>query len=281
MICAWKQLLSILPTAIRHEVDRLGRETAQEVRLRMGQKTELVLSSGSRWLEHTAGESDLRFVINTASQYSPWASATMAEGYITGAGGHRIGICGIGVTQNGVMTGIRRVQSICIRVARDFPDLARKIPWGDHSVLILGPPGSGKTTLLRDLIRRISECERGSVAVVDERSELFPEAGDFPRGRRTDVLTHCPKPQGILTALKTMGPAWIAVDEITAQEDCQALMQAAWCGVRLLATAHAADKKDLLRRSIYKPLAECGLFDTLIVLNRDKSWKVERMCQCQ
>ena len=80
MICAWKQLLSILPTAIRHEVDTLGRETAQEVRLRMGQKTELVLSSGSRWLEHIAGESDLRFVINTASQYSPWASATMSEG---------------------------------------------------------------------------------------------------------------------------------------------------------------------------------------------------------
>lgn len=280
MICAWKQLLSILPPSIRQEVDRLGRETAQEIRLRMGQKTEIVLPSGSRWLEHTAGESDLRFVINTASQYSPWASATIAEGYITGAGGHRIGICGAGVIQNGVMTGIRRVQSVCVRVARDFPNLAGRIPLGGHSVLILGPPGSGKTTLLRDLIRRISECERGAVAVVDERSELFPETGGFPRGRRTDVLTHCPKPQGILTALKTMGPAWIAVDEITAQEDCQALMQAAWCGVRLLATAHAADKKDLLHRSIYKPLAECGLFDTLIVLNRDKSWKVERMCQC-
>lgn len=281
MICAWKQLLSILPPAIRQEVDRLGRETAQEIRLRMGQKTEIVLSSGSRWLEHTAGESDLRFVINTASQYSPWASATMGEGYITGAGGHRIGICGAGVIQNGVMTGIRRVQSVCIRVARDFPNLSERLQWGDHSVLILGPPGSGKTTLLRDLIRRISESAQGSVAVVDERSELFPEASAFPQGRRTDVLTHCPKPQGILTALKTMGPAWIAVDEITAQEDCQALMQAAWCGVRLLATAHAADKKDLLCRSIYKPLAECGLFDTLIVLNRDKSWKVERMCQCQ
>lgn len=281
MICAWKQLVSILPPAIRQEVDRLGRETAQEIRLRMGQKTEVVLSSDSRWLEHTAEEADLRFVINTASQYSPWASATMAEGYITAAGGHRIGICGIGVTQNGVMTGIRRIQSVCIRVARDFPNLAERLPWGDHSVLILGPPGSGKTTLLRDLIRRISERGQGSVSVVDERAELFPETGGFSRGRRTDVLSGCPKPQGILTALKTMGPAWIAVDEITAQEDCHALMQAAWCGVRLLATAHAADKKDLLRRSIYKPLAECGLFETLIVLNRDKSWKVERMCQCQ
>ena len=281
MICAWKQLLSVLPMAIRQEVDRLGRETAQEIRLRMGQKTELVLSSGSRWLEHTAEEADLRFVINTASQYSPWASATVAEGYITAAGGHRIGICGASVIQNGVMTGIRRVQSVCIRVARDFPDLARRIPWGDQSILILGPPGSGKTTLLRDLIRRISEFGQGSVAVVDERAELFPDAGGFSRGRRTDVLSGCPKPQGILTALKTMGPAWIAVDEITAQEDCCALMQAAWCGVRLLATAHASDKKDLLQRSIYKPLAECGLFETLIVLNRDKSWKVERMCQCQ
>ncbi len=279
MICAWNQLLSVLPLSLRSEVDKWGRETAQEVRLRLGRKTELVLSSGSRWLNHTAQKADMQFVINTASRYSPWAAPTSAQGYLTAPGGHRIGICGQCIVQEGSVTGIREITSLCIRVARDFPGLAERIPCENRSVLILGPPGSGKTTLLRDLIRRISNHRQGSVSVVDERGELFPDTGEFSAGYSTDVLTGCGKPQGILSALKTMGPSWIAVDEITAQEDCLALIQAGWCGVKLLATAHASNRQDLLQRKVYRPLAECGLFDTLVVLNRDKSWKMERMCQ--
>ena len=78
-------------------------------------------------------------------------------------------------------------------------------------------------------------------------------------------------------ALKTLSPSCIALDEITAEEDCRALLSAGWCGVELLATAHAKDGKDLLRRKIYQPLADSGLFDTLLILQQDKSWRMERM----
>jgi stage III sporulation protein AA len=74
-----------------------------------------------------------------------------------------------------------------------------------------------------------------------------------------------------------MGPTHIAVDEITAAEDCKALMQAGWCGVKLLATAHASDVQDFYCRPIYGRLAEAGIFDTLIVMRPDKTWRMERI----
>ena len=68
-----------------------------------------------------------------------------------------------------------------------------------------------------------------------------------------------------------------AMDEITKDSDCVALRKAAWCGVRLIATAHAADMDELNRRLLYKPMMRDGIFDTLIVLNKDKTWRAERV----
>ena len=275
MTCAWKELLSILPSRLRQQVDNLGRDTMQELRLRVGQPVELILSGQSRILGIQALEEDITFIVNAASHYSPWAAATSAKGYITAAGGHRIGVAGECVVQGGQVTGIRRATSLCIRVARAFPNIGDKAP-KSGSLLILGPPGAGKTTLLRELIRCRSEAGQ-VVAVVDERGELFPVGGVFSPGTRTDVLTGCSKVTGVEMALRTLSPACIAVDEITAQEDCQALLSVGWCGVELLATAHARDAKDLLRRKIYQPLADSGLFETVLILQPDKSWRMERM----
>ena len=276
MNCAWDAFISLLPQDMRHDVDKQGAKSLQELRIRLGQPVEMVLNGKSAWLSRKARKEDLSFVVNTASRYSPWAAATAAQGYITASGGHRVGICGVSVMQNSNMTGINRVTSLCIRVAKDFPGAANGCDLSG-SVLILGPPGSGKTTLLRDLIRMRSDVYPGSVAVVDERGELFPLDADFYRGRRTDVLTGCSKTYGIEITLRTMGPAMIAVDEITAKADCDALLHAAWCGVDLMATAHAASVQDLLRRPIYRPLVESGLFQTVLILQRDKSWRCERV----
>lgn len=275
MRCAWKELLAILPVWCRKEVDELGHDHLQELRLRLGLPPELIRWGGNVRLNRAVTAEDLSYTVNTASRYSPWAAATAAKGYITAPGGHRIGLCGEAVIQNGVMTGLRQITSVCIRVARDIPGIARKLQCHCGSLLILGRPGSGKTTLLRDLIRVRSEQK--SVGVVDERGELFPVGGGFETGSRTDILTGCGKAQGIEAILRTMSPGTIAVDEITAEEDCQALIQAGWCGVSLLATAHAASREDLYHRPVYKPLATSGLFDTLVILQSDKSWKAERM----
>lgn len=280
MKCAWQEFIALLPQRLRSEVDKLGSQQLLEIRFRVGHEPELVLFNESVWVVDKIKPEDLSFVINAASRYSPWSATTTRKGYITALGGHRVGLCGDAVIQNGEMTGIRSPTSICIRVARDFPGIAAAAKQYKGSILIIGAPGSGKTTLLRDLIRQRSDMEKGSLAVVDERGELFPstEQGQcFYPGKKTDVLTGCGKIHGIESLLRTMGPSCIAVDEITAESDCKALMNAGWSGVTLLATAHAKSVADLYARPIYRPIINSGLFDTLLVMQPDKSWKEAKM----
>lgn len=63
------------------------------------------------------------------------------------------------------------------------------------------------------------------MAVVDERQELSGAVHGVPQfdlGPRTDVLSGCPKGDGMLMLLRSMNPQWIAVDEITQPEDIMA-----------------------------------------------------------
>ncbi len=280
MKCAWQAYLNLLPHWMRQEVDRLGCDSLLELRLRIDYPPELVLSTGSDWLQRVVTRDDLLFCINAASSYSPWTASSSASGYLTAPGGHRIGLCGMATVINNEMTAVGSPTSLCLRVARDFPGIGMGAAKRNGSLLILGKPGSGKTTLLRDIIRCKSETGHGSIAVVDERGELFPTSNHkmcFAPGKRTDVITGCEKAQGIVAVLRSMNPEYIAVDEITAEEDCQALIRAGWCGVKLMATAHAGSKADFLRRPVYKPLVSSGIFDTLLVLQPDKTWTLERM----
>lgn len=272
MICAWQELLSVLPARLRSEVDRCGKDSMQELRLRINAPPELVMGDESHWLSGNVTQSELRFVVNAASLYSPWSVSTTAHGFLSAAGGHRIGLCGEVICKDGEIAGFREVYSLCIRVARDVPGIAKKVPV-KGSVLILGAPGWGKTTLLRDLIRQIGQKE--IVCAIDERGELFPKG--FETGKRIDVLTGCPKPAGMDMALRTMGPDWIAADEITAESDCNALLRVTNCGVRLAVTAHASSIKDFYNRKAYRRLADKRIFETLLVLRKDKSYSVERM----
>ena len=274
MRCAWQELLNVLPIRLREQTDTIGKESLQELRMRLGQPVQLVCADGELNLQDAVNAEDLTFVVNAASKYSPWAAQSTRLGYLTARGGHRIGLCGEAVVDGGRCVGIRKVTSLCIRVARDFPGIAAAMEVRG-SILILGPPGWGKTTLLRDLIRQRSDSGTGSICVVDERGELFPHG--FQRGRRTDVLTGCSKSEGVPMALRTMGPGTVAVDEITAPEDANAILEAIGCGVHILATAHGASVEDLYRRPEYRVLMEAKAFQTVIILQQDKSWRTERI----
>ena len=273
MNCAWNKLLDVLPQRLRTEVDRLGREDMQELRLRINAPPELIFSDRFLLLNDRITMQDLSFVVNSASRYSPWAAGSIAKGYISISGGHRIGICGDVVCRNGTIGGIQTVTSLCIRVARDFVGIADKGISATDSILIVGAPGWGKTTLLRDLIRKVSISR--TTAVVDERGELFTE--NISTSGRIDILKGCTKAQGIEILLRTMGPEYIAVDEITAEEDAYAVLQAANCGVKLLATCHGSSIEDLKQRNVYRILMERNVFRSIFLLKQNKSYIVERI----
>lgn len=275
MKCAWDAFLTNVPPKFRGEVDKLGSQELEELRLRLGQPAELILHGRAHLLSTVTTAEDIQFVVNTASRYSPWSAGTISKGYLTTQGGHRIGLCGVCVVQAGQVTGLRQVTSLCMRVARSFQGIGASAP-RKGSLLILGAPGCGKTTLLRDIIR-LRSSDGTPVAVVDERGELFPDHSVFESGPRTDILIGCNKAQGIDMALRTMGPKCIAVDEITVAEDCQALLKACWCGVDLLATAHATNTWDYKHRLVYRPLLESGLFTQVLVVKADKTWHMERV----
>ena len=151
------------------------------------------------------------------------------------------------------------------------------------STLILAPPGVGKTTLLRELVRRISDGIGAAplrVGLADERGEvaaLWEGRPQFDVGRRTDVVSGCPKSDGVAILLRGMSPRVLAVDEITAGEDVEAMAWAAGCGVALLATAHGGSVDDLRRRPLYRKLLDLGLFQRVLVLESRQGRRLMRI----
>ena len=63
----------------------------------------------------------------------------------------------------------------------------------------------------------------------------------------------------------------------TSLEDCQAMEVCGYCGVRILATAHAGGLQELNGRPVYRRLLETGLFTTAVCLRKDQTFTVERL----
>ena len=246
------------------------------------------IAKTTAWLDATAcaplPPELLRGILEQATQRSAYAMQEMTRcGFVTLPGGHRLGICGTAVVQNGTITALREPSSLNLRIARQpngIADRLRDALWArPQSVLLCGAPGSGKTTLLRDLIRQLSDRFGWRICVVDERLELAACASGVPQfrlGARTDVLSGAPKAAGIELLLRTMNPEWIAVDEITAEADIAAIRRASYCGVRFLATAHAADRRELESRPLYRTLLQDGFFRMAAFLLPDRSVRIER-----
>jgi len=272
----------LLPPGLRCEMLALPpeiRDRAEELRLRAMRAPSIVLGGDELPVlpEHAVSNAELQSVLEIATRASVHTYVDcIREGYVTAAGGCRVGLCGTVSTENGRIAAMRRLSSVCIRIPREkrgcadgiFPALTAG---GFSSTLLLSPPGGGKTTLLRELVRLLSDGG-ARVALADERSEVagtFEGAPGFDVGARTDVLTGAPKGEGVYLLLRAMAPQILAFDEITAPGDVEAASEAANCGVRLLATAHAADIADLRQRPLYRKLLEQRLFSRAVVIEND------------
>ncbi len=281
----YQQAVRVLPPYLRRwalDIPLREQAEAEEVRLRVGQPLALVLPKGERWLEGPRVETrDLEQLVELASGASLHAVLDQVRrGYLTAAGGHRIGLCGSAVLREGDIQGFRNLSSAALRVARQVQGASKGVleqlcrEGRLESTLILAPPGLGKTTLLRDVIRRVSGgegCLPLRVALADERGEvaaLYRGSPQLEVGPRTDVVEGCPKDRGLMLMLRAMNPQVLAVDEITAPQDVAALKTAVGCGVTLLATAHGTGREDMEHRALYRPLLQERMFRKLVRIVR-------------
>lgn len=271
----WENALWLLPGGLRQRLNALPPEAAasvSEIRLRRGRVPALTLANGEQRLSDAAavtGE-DLSRVLELSSGASPYAAAEcLRRGFVTANGGVRVGFCGrIPTDEHGLWSG-GDLNSICIRIPHEVRGIGERFcrrPF--PSTLILSPPGLGKTTLLRDMIRTLSDGGM-RVGLCDERGEiaaLSNEGSSFDVGEETDVLSDCSKACAAMILLRCMAPELIAMDEISEAEDAEACRSAAYCGVSLLATAHAADVGELNRRGIYRQLQRDKVFRRAVVI---------------
>lgn len=307
---AW---LSVFPASIQEMLQKLPPSTfsrIEEVRVREGRPLE-VNFAGVCYFVNCRGEltdrpreaylpnrEDGNRLLDFITNHSLYTmEEELRKGFITVAGGHRIGLAGRAVLERGQVDHIREITSFNIRIAREVKGIGDAIipqllDFRHHSVhhsLILSPPQHGKTTLIRDLARLISYGQwmhpearwKGlKVGIVDERSEIagcLRGVPSFDVGPRTDVMDGCPKAEGIMMMIRSMSPDVILVDEIGRPEDADAIHEALQAGIRVIATAHGGELEDVMRRPVMTKLIEEELFQTYVVLKRTSQGTTRRI----
>lgn len=270
----YEKAIELLPQRMLTTQSRILASEAEELRLRAGRRaTALVKGVETPISDALVGSDDLNCVIERATSASVHtAQSSIAKGFINCAGGIRIGLCGTGVIDRGEVAGMRAISSLAIRIPHEIRGCGQaaidRLAASSGNVLILSPPGYGKTTFLRECIRQMSNAGQ-RVSVADERGELaavYRGIPQFDLGKSSDVMSDVPKAQAVMMLLRAMNPQVIAMDEISSPEDIGAAETASGCGVRIIATAHAAGRSELQVRPIYKKLLEHGMFGSLIVI---------------
>jgi len=276
------KILAKLPIEIGEQIKSLPgtiKKNLEEIRIRNGHNIILYASGKEYELECKNGVKIDNFIINNIFNsfinFSAYAyQEELANGYITIEGGHRVGVCGRTVMENGKVKTIKDISSVNIRKSREMIGVSdpcmgyllkgkRQI----YNTIIVSPPKCGKTTLLRDMIRNFSSLGF-QVGVCDERSEISGMYNGMPSydlGSRTDILDGCPKEKGMIMLIRSMSPDLIATDEIGKPEDCHAIEAAVCAGISLLTTIHGNGYEDVIRSGIGE-LVKKGVFERLIYL---------------
>ena len=293
------EVLKYMPKEIKAMIEEMQPtllETMEEVRLRQN-KPIILYGGGREYIINIKGQlvfdpknayfctlDDIKNAVSLITNFSLYSfEDDIRNGFVTIEGGHRVGICGKAVLENGKIRTFRDISFINYRVARQVLGAADKVLQyilkednGVYNTLIISPPQCGKTTILRDIVRQISGgiltmgFKGKKVGLIDERNEIAACSLGLPKndvGIRTDVLDGCPKAEGIQIMIRSMSPDIIATDEIGRNEDAGAVLDAINAGVKIITTIHGSNIEDFLRKPALEKLHE-NLFERYIIMSR-------------
>ena len=259
-------------------------EKIEEIRIRINRPIILKLRNQDICINYIVTEKDIMQTLEKLCENSLYAyKKQITEGYITVKGGHRVGITGTGVVENGEIINMKYITSLNFRIARQVLNCSNRIlgqvidvkSQTIYNTLIVSPPGKGKTTILRDLIRKISNGIKEinfngkTCGVVDERGEIAAMYRGIPQndvGIRTDIIDNVSKSKGIKILIRTMAPEVIACDEIGSSEDIQAIEEAMISGVKGIFTMHGKSIEDVNANKYIKKLIDQKIIEKIIFI---------------
>lgn len=260
-----------LPQEVLNGLEEIRVKAYGDIRI-LSQNRELVLALKDQAL---VTREDLEEILNNLLNYSYYAyEEELAKGYITIEGGHRVGVCGRVVLDQGRVTLIKEISSLNLRRSREIKGVAEAVMpeildnRQINNTLIVSPPKCGKTTLLRDIIRILS-YKGYQIGLCDERSEIagsYLGKPSYDLGPRTDIMDGCPKAQGMIMLIRAMAPMAVVTDEVGKAEDIDAIEAALCAGVAIITTIHGSSYEDVLNSTI-GPLVTKGIFSKIIFLS--------------
>lgn len=292
----FKQIIKYFPRSISEVMDRIPEEIifkAQEIRVRSN-KAIVVNCSDRAYFITKFGiptscmdasllmvyQNEILETFKNMCGYSIYSyQSEIKNGFITIKGGHRVGICGTAVINNSEVIGIKDISSLNIRIAKqiyleDF-NLVTKLGGGNNGILLAGPPSCGKTTMLREIARILSSGHLGymkKVAIVDERGEIssmFLGTSQNDLGF-CDVLNLYPKGKGLIQAIRALSPEVVICDELGNDEDISALEEGLNAGVSIIASIHAGNTEEFIKRKSIQKLMSTGAFKKVVMMKTSK-----------
>ena len=274
--------------AVLYNTDRQTRERIQEIRVRADMPLSLTVRGDTHYLKRNGeltarpesgvvvSADDVAVMFENICEHSQYSyNHQINSGFITIAGGNRVGICGRAVMTDDRITGLRDISSLNFRIARQVIGAADELmPYvlqkGQvYGTLIVSPPCGGKTTMLRDVARQLSG-KRKKVCIIDERCEIAAMYGGAvvnDLGVNSDVLNGYSKSQGIVRATRALFPDVIICDEIGSDEDIAGIIAGLNAGVSFICSAHAGDIEQLLRRKNMRTLLGSQAIYNVVLLD--------------
>ncbi len=296
-------VIKVLPQNLEQIIRSLPAHLLQQLEeIRLRRDRPLVISAGGRDYfprsdgstdstplgGYTVNDRDMESIMHRISGSSIYAlEEELKNGFLTLPGGHRIGLTGRVVLENGKVKTLKYISGLNIRICREIKGVAEPLlprlldpsSRNLHHTVIFSPPRCGKTTLLRDLVRLASNgvpklnYPGRTVGVVDERSEIAGCYKGVPQmdvGFRTDVLDACPKSLGMMLLLRSMSPDIIVTDEIGKMEEISVLEEIFNAGVRVIVTIHASSPRELFNRPALKYLLGLNVIERFVMMGRSR-----------
>ena len=260
----------------------------EEIRIRSNRPLILKFSDNEKIFDYIVTVEDLIETLQKICENSIYSyQSQICNGFITIKGGHRVGVAGNVVIENGKIININYISSLNFRIAKEINGCSNKLLKyvinmennNIYNTLIVSKPGVGKTTILRDLVRRISNgieqinFQGLNVGLVDERGEIaamYKGVAQNDIGMRTDVLSNVKKDKGMKLLIRSMAPRVIAADEIGSKEDIDAIKEAVCSGIKGVFTAHGSSLDDISINPSIKDLLMSHVIERIIFLDSKK-----------